>query len=70
MKDKSKYPLYDIYYIIRIVKDNIDHLEAEKESLVNQVYNIKELIKIVNEQGTHKMGYIKEKHVIVILSDR
>lgn len=37
--------------------------EAEKENLVNQIYDLRQLLKIVNEEGEVKVAYINKKNV-------
>ena len=38
-------------------------LEAEKESRVNQIYDLRQLLQKVNKQGESKLVYIKNKNV-------
>lgn len=38
-------------------------LEAEKESLVNQVYDLRQLLRKVNDEGERKVEHFKNKNV-------
>lgn len=42
--------------------------EAEKESLVNQIYDLRQLLQRINQQGENKLTFIKNKHVSIILN--
>lgn len=37
--------------------------EAEKESLVNQIFDLRQLLRIVNEEGELKVANITKKNV-------
>ncbi|CDW78860.1 UNKNOWN [Stylonychia lemnae] len=47
---------------LRSLQDKVDMLEAEKESLVNQIYDLRQLLQKVNQQGEKKVSYIKNKN--------
>jgi hypothetical protein len=47
----------------RLLQEKIDMQEAEKENLVNQIYDLRQLLKIVNEEGEVKVAYINKKNV-------
>ena len=41
----------------------MDRLEADKESLVNQIYDLRQLMQRVNQQGEKKLTHLKTKNV-------
>jgi hypothetical protein len=41
----------------------VDRLENEKETLINQIYDLRQLLHKVNEQGEGKLVHYKNKNV-------
>lgn len=53
---------------LRELQDRIDMLEAEKDSLVNQTYDLRQLLQKVNKDGELKLTHIKNKNVLIALN--
>jgi len=51
------------HFFYRLVQDKVDMLEAEKESLVNKISDLRSLLKKVNDEGEKRVNYIKNKNV-------
>jgi hypothetical protein len=51
------------YY--RLMHEKVDMLENEKETLQNQIYDLRSLLKKVNTDGDIRLNYIKNKNVSV-----
>ena len=49
------------FTLYRMLQDRVDKLEADKESLVNHIYDLRQLLQKVNTQGEAKIHYIKNK---------
>jgi hypothetical protein len=45
--------------------EKVDMLENEKETLQNQIYDLRSLLKKVNTDGDIRLNYIKNKNVSV-----
>ena len=58
-------PLNEYLSFYRKLQDRVDKLEAEKDSLVNQVYDLRQLMQRVNQQGERKISQIKSKNVLI-----
>lgn len=51
-------------FLYRNLQEKVDMHEAEKESLVNKISDMRSLIRKVNNEGEKKVSYIKNKNVI------
>ena len=54
---------YVLTTVYRSLQDRVDMLEADKESLVNQIYDLRQLMQRVNQQGEKKLTHLKTKNV-------
>ena len=46
----------------RKLQDRVDKLEAGKESLVNHIYDLRQLLQKINADGENKISYLKGKN--------
>ena len=44
------------------MQDRVDKLEAGKESLVNHIYDLRQLLQKINADGENKISYLKNKN--------
>lgn len=51
-----------MYSRYRLLQDRVDKLEADKESLVNHIYDLRQLLHHINANGESKITYIKNKN--------
>ena len=49
-------------FLCRLLQDRVDKLEADKESLVNHIYDLRQLLHHINANGESKITYIKNKN--------
>ena len=47
----------------RKLQDRVDKLEADKESLVNHIYDLRQLLQKINADGEAKLVYLKGKNL-------
>ena len=47
----------------RKLQDRVDKLEADKESLVNHIYDLRQLLQKINADGESKLVYLKGKNL-------
>lgn len=52
----------------RALQDKVDMLEAEQDSLVNTIYDLRQLLNKVNDEGENDLKYIKNKNVSLIIN--
>ena len=52
----------------RALQDKVDMLEAEQDSLVNTIYDLRQLLNKVNDEGENDLKYIKNKNVSLIFN--
>lgn len=46
-------------FVFRSLQERVDKLEAEKESLVNHIFDLRQLLQLINAEGETKINYIK-----------
>lgn len=50
------------YWYYRKLQDRVDKLEAGKESLVNHIYDLRQLLQKINADGDNKISYLNNKN--------
>ena len=51
-------------YLYRLLQDKVDMLEAEKDSHVNKISDLRSLLRKVNSEGEKRVNFIRNKNVI------
>jgi hypothetical protein len=53
-------------YAYRLLQDRVDMLEAEKDSHVNKIADLRSLLRKVNQEGEKRVTFIRNKNVSVV----
>ena len=52
----------ELYRCYRSIQERVDKLEAEKESLVNHIFDLRQLLQLINADGESKINIVKAKN--------
>lgn len=56
-----------LIFCCRALQDKVDMLEAEKDSHVNKISDLRSLLKKVNQEGEKRVTFIKNKNVSLLV---